>query len=521
MSFTDRVSHEKHLLSFPAAPYGPVGMMYPNLYGVGMASLGYQQIYRLFSESGFAVERVFWDKKGRETRSLENRIPLFRFPVLASSYTYELDIIHILQMLIRGGVAPLREDRGEESPILIVGGQAATANVRLLTRIADVVAMGEGEALTPNLAQALAETQGQPRETVLRRIADTVRHVYVPSLHGAYDPILHTAHTLDPLDSVDCHSVILAEADEFSGAFLLEMSRGCMYRCKFCIVHYMNGSARYRDYDRLIGALDRHQDQFSKVGLLGAAVADHPRVEDVTEWLVRRGKQVATSSLRAERISERFLELLREGGQHNITVAPETGGIESRKRMRKGVTDEKYFRLAEMAGKRGFPSMKLYFVIGTPESDVFDEATEIVQFGRAMNEVFTKSGGGRLTITVSPFVPKPTTPWAEGSLWDARAVKKASRIIRKELAFRENVKVPPVNVKEALAETALSWAGEEITGELIDLAMKEDGLESAFSNFDFSTLARDAGAAALPHETELAYMAKVNQSRSTAESHSA
>lgn len=491
MKFWDLIAQETHLLSYPDTPYGPVGLIYPNVYPVGIANLGYQQIYRLFKESGFSVERVFFDKKGRETRSVENQTPLFRFPILAASYTYELDIVNLFQMLIRGGVAPLSKLRGDGAPLLIVGGQAASANPRLLQRIADVVYLGEGEEILPLLCEKLSSVWNKTHSQMLEAIAE-FPHIYVPKIHGEFDRRRIFSHTLDPIDKVDCHSVILSPADEFGGSFLLEMSRGCKYTCKFCIVHSMNGTARYRDFNSLIGVLDRFQSQYRKVGLLGAAVADHPQVEEIAEWLVKSGKQVSTSSLRAERISERFLDLLREGGQQNITVAPEAGNVETRKSMSKGVPDDKYFQFAEMAGQRRFPSLKLYFLIGTPGADPIAEATDIVQFSSQMGERFCGAGGGKITVAVSPFVPKPTTPWQGEAMWDPKAVKKATRIIRKELAFRGDMKVPPVNVKEARAEAILSWFGAEIADELLRLAREEISIETAFGDFDLARIPEQA-----------------------------
>jgi len=121
MNFLEQIAAEKHLLSYPYSPHGPVGLISPNAYTVGIAGLGFQQIYRLFREAGVSVERIFFDKKGRETRSVENRTPLFRFPVIAASYTFELDILNLITMLIRGGVSPLSDERGEESPIIKIG----------------------------------------------------------------------------------------------------------------------------------------------------------------------------------------------------------------------------------------------------------------------------------------------------------------------------------------------------------------------------------------------------------------
>ncbi len=487
MSFLDHIAAEKHLLTLPKSPHGPIGLIYPNVYEVGIASLGYQQVYRLFRQSGFSVERIFYDKKGRETHSVENKTPLFRFPVIAVSYTFELDILNLIKMLNRGGVSPLAEMREEETPIVIVGGMAASANPSLLQRIADAVVLGEAERIIENICEVLIYSENRSRTHTLESLAE-MPYVYVPAVHGNYSPDRFGIHALDSLEEYPCHTAILAQKDEFRGAFLLEMSRGCSYRCKFCVVHYMNGSARYRDYDSLIDTLISYQDEIYKVGLLGAAVADHPQVEDVTEWLVERGKQVSTSSLRAEKLSERFLDLLKKGGQQNITVAPETGSIETRKKMLKGVKNEKYFRLAEWAGKRRFPGLKLYFLLGCPDSDPMDEANDIIQFSEKMSEIFKGNGGGKITVSVSPFVPKPTTPWAGEVIWNPKAVKKASRLIRKMLAFRGVMKVPPVNIKEASTETVLTWAGPEVTEDLLQLAQGEIPIESAFKDFDLSVI---------------------------------
>ncbi|MEW6237771.1 MAG: radical SAM protein [Candidatus Omnitrophota bacterium] len=488
MSFWDWIAEEKHLLTYPQTPHGPIGLMYPNEYSIGMANLGFQQVYRQFRESGFSVERIFWDKKGRETRSVENRTPLFRFPYLAASYTYELDLFNLISMMLRGGVEPLAAQRGENAPLVILGGQAASSNPALLSRIADAIVLGEAETIVQKIAPVLEETANS-RRMALESLA-AIPHVYAPAIHGVFERRQWTIHRLDALDAFPCHTVIHSQRDEFGGAFLLELSRGCHYRCKFCIVPPQGGSARYRDFDALTAALERHLDSFSKAGLLGAAVADHPRVEDIVEWLVKRGKQVSTSSLRAEKISERLLDSLREGGQQTITIAPETGNIESRRRMGKGVSDEKYLRLAEMAGRRGFPHLKLYFLLGVPDGDPMREADDIIRFVRQIEQAFCGAGGGRMTVTVSPFAPKPETPWSGENLWDAKAVKKASRIIRKHLSFHGNIKTPPVNVKEAWMETILCWAGPEAADELLRAAKGEIALEEAFRNFDFAAMSR-------------------------------
>ena len=57
-------------------------------------------------------------------------------------------------------------------------------------------------------------------------------------------------------------------------------------------------------------------DYAPKVGLVGAAISDHPKLVELLDTLVRNGKGVGISSLRADRVSRRpdIARLLRESG---------------------------------------------------------------------------------------------------------------------------------------------------------------------------------------------------------------
>src|SRR5262249_17587096 len=66
----------------------PVALIYPNTYAVGMSSLGFQALYGIFNAHDDVVcERAFMP----DTVSLESGRALRDFPVLAFSFTYELD----------------------------------------------------------------------------------------------------------------------------------------------------------------------------------------------------------------------------------------------------------------------------------------------------------------------------------------------------------------------------------------------------------------------------------------------
>src|SRR4051812_44586589 len=81
----------------------PVALVFPNTYYVGMSSLGFQTIYRLFNDQPDVVcERAFLpDSDGQiemprnrldlEPYTLESGRPLRDFAVVAFSISYELD----------------------------------------------------------------------------------------------------------------------------------------------------------------------------------------------------------------------------------------------------------------------------------------------------------------------------------------------------------------------------------------------------------------------------------------------
>src|SRR5262245_48577758 len=120
----------------------PVALVYPNTYYVGMSSLGFQTIYRMFNEQPDVVcERAFLpDVDNRiempHNRSrpdlnmvgLESGRPLKDYAVVAFSISYELDYFHLLQILRMAGIPVLAKDRDESHPLIIAGGACIIDN---------------------------------------------------------------------------------------------------------------------------------------------------------------------------------------------------------------------------------------------------------------------------------------------------------------------------------------------------------------------------------------------------------
>ncbi len=464
----------------PQAKTGPGAVLvYPSSYSVGMSSLALHQVYRHFADAGLSVQRAFYDEAETDPRSFEMREPIFRFPLVAYSLNYEPDIFHIVRHLSRSGIPPLWRDRDEQCPIVLVGGLGVSANPALAEEFADVICIGEGEILIPHIAAAVSAKE-LDRKSLLEKLAEQ-EGLYVPPLGFAEDRFALAYPVVTDLETCPCHSVFSTPYDEFGGAFLIEVSRGCSHRCKFCLVSHRVGRVRFRSGSSICALVDEYGDRIHKVGLLGAAVSDHPDLTGVAEYLVQKGLSFSCSSLRADRLTDEFLALLQKGGNQTITLAPESGDEDHRKELGKPIKDSVLFDAVERSAGAGFPNLRLYWLIGTPNRDLDEEIDAIIGCCREIERIFLGRGGRKITCTVSPWVPKAFTPFANESMATPAEMRRAIRKIRRVLAFRGRMQVPPQSAWEVQIQGLLSTEDRAfMTSRILRVALGEEDARSVF-----------------------------------------
>src|SRR6185436_449940 len=170
-----------------------VALAFPNTYYVGMSSLGFQTVYRLFNDLEDVVcERVFLPPKqelqaqlqaGAPLLTLESQSPVSQFDVLAFSVSFEWDYTNVVTLLRLAGLSPRAEARRSRDPLVVVGGAVTFVNPEPLAPFADVIAAGEGELLVPTLTSAVAKAEH--RDDLLRRLAQE-RGFYIPSFYDVH-----------------------------------------------------------------------------------------------------------------------------------------------------------------------------------------------------------------------------------------------------------------------------------------------------------------------------------------------
>jgi len=390
----------------------PIALIYPNSYYVGMSSLGVHAIYsRLNSYGGVVCERAFWERDSSVQQlpplSLESRRLLSDFAVLAFSITYEIDYFNVVQILKASGIPLYASDRDERHPVVIAGGPCITANPMPLSPFFDCLGIGEAEPILPAMLSALSEGIGGRRHELLRALA-SLPGIYVPQYYSGAPVVRQWAKNLDDFATT---STILTPDTELGDLYLIEVERGCNWGCRFCLVSNAFSPMRFRSKDKLIEQAKLGLKYRQRLGLVGAAVSDHPQIEELMVELHQMGAELSVSSLRMRPLSRIVLRELARGGAQTIALAPEAGSERLRQVIKKGVSEDDIWEAVSKVAELKVKQLKLYFMIGLP-SETDEDIEGIVTLTLKCKGILDRQQSGcRISLSIAPFVPKAGTPF--------------------------------------------------------------------------------------------------------------
>ena len=294
------------------APY-TVALAYPSPYAAAMSSLGFQRIYRaIMDEPELGCERVFLDDEADGTPLVQSRAlsyeslkPLDAFPVVAVSVAYELEMAGLVALLEATQIPAsrkAREDDAERYPFILAGGPLTFSNPLPLAAIVDAIVVGEAELVTLDALRVLREHQGN-RPKQLAELAK-IPHVFVPAHHGDVLPPVAKV----PDEMLPAWAPIRTPNAVLADMFLIETERGCSRSCAYCVMRRStNGGMRIVSMERLLELIP---DDARKIGLVGAAVSDHPKIVQLVNRFADEGREVGLSSLRPDRLSDEFVGAL-------------------------------------------------------------------------------------------------------------------------------------------------------------------------------------------------------------------
>lgn len=497
-----------------------VALVFPDIYDLGMSNLGLAILYDIVNRRADSLaERAYlpWlDMKsamrsaGIPLYSLESHRPLAEFDIIGISLPYESLYTNALEVLDLAGIPLKSVERASQHPLIIAGGQA-TYNPEPMFAFIDAFVIGEGEEVIEEViaAERASRQRGDSRQELLHELAK-ISGVYVPQLYEAVygeDNIFEKLVRLSedaPLPVVKRivtrlppppTKFIVPYIETVHNRIPIEIMRGCTRGCRFCHAGMVNRPVRERPVDEIVQAVEASvaATGYEEIGLLSLSSSDYSHILELVQTINQRfGKNgnpkserhlsVSMPSLRIETFSVDLVEALTGSRKHGgFTLAPEAATERMRRIINKPVSTDQLLETARAIYARGFPTIKLYFMIGHP-SETLDDVRSIADLCKAVLAEGRKVLGKRAEVHpgVSTFVPKPHTPfqWTPCDTEEQILAKQA--ILKSELRMR-GIKLTWTKPEETMLEAWLS-RGDRRMAEVILGAWQRGALFDAWQD---------------------------------------
>ena len=335
-----------------------------------------------------------------EQRFLEDSSDLSNFDLVGFTWQYELDL-NLIKKIIK-------ENKIKRS---FAGGPCVNSNPGPLEGLIDFFVLGEVEG---SLAKILENYDSDEK-------LSKMKGVYLPNKNKkslATDSKFYDYPIYQPMPKEIDSSYV------FGKAFILELERGCPFSCNFCPMP-CTFKVKYRPLENLKEIIKKglKLNNRDKVVIYSPSFT-HPKRKEVLQYLLDNKIKFSVPSIKAEHMDKDTLELIYQGGQKSLTIAPECG--ESlRPSLNKRVKDSKYLDFVRMAEK--FSSLKLYFMLGLPNQDEKD-LDEILILIDEIKKVFK----GKVSASFNPFVPKKGTAFENEPL-RKKEIKEQEKYLKKKL----------------------------------------------------------------------------------------
>ena len=283
-----------------------IAFVYPDLYDIGMSSLGYKILYHMLNEIDDVVaERAFSPLEDMEKHLRKENIPLFtleshtplkEFDIIAFSVQTVLDYTNILNILELSQIPIHSEERNY--PLVFMGGTAAY-NPEPMVEFIDFFALGEGENELKKVIDLFKNWDRNNKNEFLEK-ASKIQGIYVPSHfevkykdNGRIEKITPLGNTKkiikDVVPDINESYSPLKPIVPFGRVAMdkanVELFRGCTRGCRFCQAGMVYRPVREKTVDKLKYEMEEilKNTGYEEITLLSLSSSDYSHLDEIID----------------------------------------------------------------------------------------------------------------------------------------------------------------------------------------------------------------------------------------------
>ncbi len=311
-----------------------------------------------------------------------DKIDASKYDIIGFNIFYLVQQLNLLPFLQYNGILEM-----ENRPLLIAGG-GGVHNPRPISKFIDIFVIGDGEKLIVEILDAY--------------VNKTIENLEQQT--GIYIPGKTQYITFARMLEVNSFPVI------YKNRGMIEITRGCKHKCKFCQYSFTSGKYREKPLEELKEQIIWIKSQGVKaINLMSCNIGGYSKIIELLEFCVEQGVTLVNSDVRIDEYTPEVAKLLYDLKIRAIRVGVESFTESVRFNVNKRITDEQLDDWFDLAIKYN-SSIHFYLIYGLPGETDYEAWFKFI---RKAKEKLTKitDRNIRIDYSITNFEPSIYTPF--------------------------------------------------------------------------------------------------------------